>query len=70
VAPDGQARSGDSEWEKALWGNAACEGAGRGKLTWRRKEDAAAVALSAWSGDHGDMREQGRERDGGREWRG
>jgi hypothetical protein len=41
-----------------------------GKLTWRWKEDAAAVALSAWSGNHGDMREQGRERDGGREWRG
>jgi len=70
VALDGEARSTGSEWEKAPWGNAAWEGAGRGKLTWRWKEDAAAVALSAWSGNHGDMREQGRERDGGREWRG
>jgi hypothetical protein len=51
-------------------GNAAWEGAGRGKLTWRREEDVAAVALSAWSGDHGDMREQYREQDRGREWRG
>jgi hypothetical protein len=30
------------------------------------EENVAAVALSAWSGDQGDMREQGRERDGGR----